>query len=38
VGTPIVFQGNQALIARTIVRGNKEMAVRRLDGKPLWVE
>ena len=38
VGTPIVFQGNQALIARTIVRGNKEMALRRMDGKPLWVE
>jgi hypothetical protein len=38
VGTPIVFQGNQALIARTIVRGNQTVALRTAQGKPLWVE
>ena len=38
VGTPIVFQGHQALIARTIFRGTQTVALRTAKGKPLWVE
>jgi hypothetical protein len=38
VGSRIVFQGHDALIARTIVRGAQTVALRRGDGKPLWAE
>ena len=38
VGSPIIFHGHQALIARTIVRGTQTVALRKADGKPLWVE
>jgi len=37
-GSRITFQGHEALIARTIVRGTQTVAVRKADGKPLWVE
>jgi len=38
VGSPIKFQGRQALIARSISRGADSVAVRSEGGKPLWVE
>lgn len=38
VGSPLVFQRRQALIARTIMRGPDVVAVRQANGKPLWVE
>jgi len=38
VGTPIIFQGHEALIARTVVRGTQIVALRTVEGKPLWVE
>lgn len=38
VGSRIIYRGHEALIARTIARGNQTVALRRVDGKPLWVE
>jgi len=38
VGSRLNYLGHEALIARTIVRGNEIMALRSSDGKPLWVE
>jgi DNA/RNA endonuclease YhcR with UshA esterase domain len=38
VGSPIIFHGHEALIARSIVRGTETVALRQPDGKPLWVE
>jgi hypothetical protein len=38
VGTPIVLEGHQALVTRTIMRGNQTVAVRTPEGKPPWVE
>jgi DNA/RNA endonuclease YhcR with UshA esterase domain len=38
VGSRIVFQGHEALIARSIIRGTQTVAVRQADGKPLWVD
>ncbi len=38
VGSRIIYLGHDALIARTVVRGNQTMAFRKPDGKPVWVE
>ena len=38
VGSRIVYHGHQALIARTIARGDQTVALRKADGHPLWVE
>jgi len=38
VGSPIVLHGRDALIARTISRGTQTVALRKPDGRPLWVE
>ena len=38
VGSRIIYQGQDALIARTVVRGNQTVAFREPNGKPLWVE
>lgn len=38
VGTPIVFEGHQALVTRTSMRGHQTVAVRTPEGKPPWVE
>jgi len=38
VGSRIAYRGREALIARTIARGNQTVALRKADGKPLWVE
>jgi hypothetical protein len=32
----MIYRGQEALIARTIVRGNQTVALRKADGKPLW--
>ena len=37
-GSHIIFRGHQALIARTIVRGAQTVALRKADGKPVWME
>ncbi len=38
VGSPIFYRGHRSLIARMIVRGAQTVALRKADGKPLWVE
>jgi DNA/RNA endonuclease YhcR with UshA esterase domain len=38
VGSKIIYHGQDALIARTVVRGNQTMAFRKPNGKPVWAE
>jgi DNA/RNA endonuclease YhcR with UshA esterase domain len=38
VGSKIIFRGHEALIARRIARGTQTVALRKANGKPLWVE
>jgi DNA/RNA endonuclease YhcR with UshA esterase domain len=38
IGSRIIYRGHEALIARTIIRGTQTVALRKIDGKPLWVE
>jgi len=38
VGSIVIYQGHDALIARKITRDNQTIAVRAPNGKPLWVE
>jgi len=38
LGSRIVYRGHEALIARSIARGNQTVALRKADGKPLWAE
>jgi hypothetical protein len=37
VGSRIIYQGHEALIARTIARGPDTVALRTANGSPLWV-
>jgi hypothetical protein len=38
IGSSIFYHGHEALIARTIIRGTQTVAVRKTNGKPLWLE
>ena len=38
VGSKIIYNGHDALIARTVTRGNEIVAFREPNGKPMWVE
>lgn len=38
VGSMVIYEGHEAMIARTITRGNETFAVRQPNGRPLWVE
>lgn len=38
VGSRIIYQGHEAVIARTVARGLQTVALREAAGKPLWVE
>jgi len=38
IGSLIVLQGRQAVVARTITRGSEVVAVRKENGKPNWAE
>jgi len=38
VGSMVVYQGHNAMIARKVTRGDQTFAVRQPDGRPLWVE
>ena len=38
IGSPIIYRGHEALIARTIARGTEAVALRKADGKPVWLE
>jgi len=38
VGSMVMYQGHDAMIARRITRGDQTFAFRQPDGRPLWVE
>jgi len=38
VGSMVVYEGHDAMIARKITRGDETFAVRQVNGRPLWVE
>jgi len=38
VGSKVIYEGHDAVIARAVARGNQTVAVRRANGKPLWNE
>jgi hypothetical protein len=38
VGSRIIYNGHEALIARTVTRGNETMAFREPNGKSMWVQ
>jgi hypothetical protein len=38
VGSRIIYNGQEALIARTVTRGNETIVFRGPNGKPMWVE
>ncbi|MFZ1138200.1 MAG: hypothetical protein WB781_25640 [Candidatus Sulfotelmatobacter sp.] len=38
VGSRIIYHGQEALIARTVVRGNQTLAFREPNGTPMWAE
>jgi hypothetical protein len=38
VGSMVIYEGHDAMIARKITRGDDTFAFRQPDGRPLWVE
>jgi len=38
VGSRIVYNGHEALSARTVTRGDQTVAFREPNGKPMWLE
>ena len=38
VGSRIIYNGHEALIARTVIRGDQTMAFREPNGRPMWLE
>ncbi len=36
IGSPVNYQGEDAMLAREITRGNEVLAVRDHQGQPLW--
>jgi len=38
VGSMVIYQGHDAMIARKITRGDESFAFRQPNGRPLWVE
>jgi hypothetical protein len=38
VGSMVMYEGHDAMIARKITRGDQTFAFRQPDGRPLWVE
>jgi hypothetical protein len=38
VGSRMIYNGHDTLIARTVTRGNETLAFREPNGKPMWVE
>jgi hypothetical protein len=38
VGSMVIFEGHDAMIARKITRGEETLVFRRPDGRPVWVE
>jgi DNA/RNA endonuclease YhcR with UshA esterase domain len=37
-GSPLIYHGHAALIARSVARGPQVVALRKADGTPLWLE
>ena len=38
VGSRIIYNGHEALIARTVIRGDQTVAFREPNGQPMWIE
>jgi hypothetical protein len=38
VGSMVIYEGHDAMIARKITRGDQTFAFRQPNGRPLWVE
>jgi hypothetical protein len=38
VGSMVIYEGHDAMIARKITRGDETLAFRQPNGRPLWVE
>ena len=38
IGSIVMYQGHDAMIAREVTRGAETFAMRRIDGAPMWVE
>jgi hypothetical protein len=38
VGSRIINKGHEALIARTVIRGEQTVAFRETNGQPMWIE
>lgn len=38
VGSRIIYNGHEALIARTVIRGDQTVAFWEPNGKPMWLE
>jgi hypothetical protein len=38
VGSMVIYESHDAMIARKITRGDETFAFRQPDGRPLWVE
>jgi len=38
LGSMVIYQGHDAMIARQISLGDQSFAVRQSDGRPVWVE
>jgi hypothetical protein len=38
VGSMVIYEGHDAMIARKITRGDETFAFRQANGRPLWVE
>jgi hypothetical protein len=38
VGSMVIYEGHDAMIARKITRGDQTFAFRQANGRPLWVE
>jgi len=38
VGSMVIYEGHDAMIARKLTRGDATFAFRAPDGRPLWVE
>jgi len=38
VGSQVIYEGHDAMIARKITRGDQTFAFRQANGRPLWVE
>lgn len=38
VGSMVIYEGHDAMIARKITRGDETFAFRQPNGRPLWVE